>query len=106
MSTPKKKSISLGMRIFLCGLVGFFVVLFVTQSFSNAGNHRTGPRNACINNLRQIDGAKEQWALGNYAKTNAVVTISDITPLIKGGFPKCPSRGTYTIGPVSYTHLS
>jgi prepilin-type N-terminal cleavage/methylation domain-containing protein len=26
---------------------------------------QTAQRNACISNLRQIDGAKEQWALEN-----------------------------------------
>jgi hypothetical protein len=64
---------------------------------------RTGSgsnRNGCINNLRLIDGAKEQWALEHHAKTNAVVAISDIAVLIKGGFPKCPARGSYTIGRV------
>ena len=35
--------------------------------------------NACINNLRQIDGAVQQWALENNADTSSTVTTADIT---------------------------
>jgi hypothetical protein len=61
-------------------------------------------RNACINNLRQIDAAKQQWALENGKKTGDAVTEADIKPYIKldadGNLPKCPAGGTYTIGKV------
>jgi outer membrane lipoprotein-sorting protein len=61
-------------------------------------------RNACINNLRQIDAAKNQWALENNKKAGTVVTEDDVKPYIKldadGNLPKCPSGGTYTIGKV------
>jgi Tfp pilus assembly protein PilE len=35
----------------------------------------TSPASACINNLREIDGAKERWVLERHAKTNDVVTF-------------------------------
>ena len=61
-------------------------------------------RNACINNLRQIDAAKNQWALENNKTEGAVPTVQDIAPYIKldanGNIPGCPSGGTYTIGAV------
>lgn len=61
-------------------------------------------RNACINNLRQIDAAKNQWALENGKKAGDTVTEADIKPYIKldanGNLPKCPSGGKYTIGKV------
>ncbi|HEU6447477.1 MAG TPA: hypothetical protein VFV23_03450 [Verrucomicrobiae bacterium] len=59
--------------------------------------------NACVQNLRQIEAAKYQWALetGN-TNSETVVTVNDIMPYIKldknGNFPECPSGGTYTIG--------
>jgi hypothetical protein len=63
----------------------------------------TSAVNACINNLRQIDGAKQQWALEN-GKTNGIVTWSAIKPYMgrgsEGSIPKCPQGGTYTIGKV------
>jgi outer membrane lipoprotein-sorting protein len=58
-------------------------------------------RNACINNLRQIDGAKNEFALEKGKKTGDTVAEADIAPYIRGGIlPTCPSGGTYTIGKV------
>jgi len=61
-------------------------------------------RNTCINNLRQIDAAKNQWALEKNKKNGDPVTEADIKPYIKldasGNLPKCPAGGTYTIGKV------
>jgi hypothetical protein len=58
-------------------------------------------RNACINNLRQIDAAKQQWALVNSKTDEAIPTAADLLPYLKGGvFPVCPSGGTYTISAV------
>jgi hypothetical protein len=61
-------------------------------------------RNACINNLRQIDGAINEWALEKGKAKGAVVTEADIKPYIKldasGNLPKCPAGGKYTLGKV------
>ena len=58
--------------------------------------------NACINNLRMIDGAKQQWALENGKKPGDFPTAEDLKPFFKNGvFPTCPAGGTYTIGAVS-----
>jgi hypothetical protein len=58
--------------------------------------------NWCINNLRQIDAAKQQWALQNGKKADDVPTAEDLKPFFKNGiFPTCPAGGTYTIGAVS-----
>src|SRR5438128_7692282 len=42
----------------------------------------TAQQNACINNLRQIDSAKQQWALETRQATNATPVISDIAPYL------------------------
>jgi hypothetical protein len=61
----------------------------------------TAMMNACLNNLRQIDAAKNQWALEKRGKTGDVPTLQDLTPYLKNGvFPACPAGGTYTIGAV------
>lgn len=57
-------------------------------------------RNQCINNLRQIDAAKQQWALENSKTTTAVPTVADLLPYFPNGFPSCPSGGRYTINAV------
>ncbi len=52
-------------------------------------------QNACINNLRQLDGAKQQWALENAAAVNARPTGVQIQPYLgrgsDGGLPTCPA---------------
>jgi hypothetical protein len=53
----------------------------------------------CINNLRQIVSAKDQWALENSKTTNNIPTWDDIRPyLYKSQILTCPQGGTYTIG--------
>jgi hypothetical protein len=58
-------------------------------------------QNACVNNLREIDGAKQQWAMEN-SNTNGPVTWNDILPFLghgpAGGMPRCPKGGQYTLG--------
>lgn len=64
----------------------------------------TSQKNACINNLRQIDSAKEQWALAEKKVSgDAPVTsgTNGINEYIKGDTPDCPAGGDYTYGPVS-----
>ena len=57
--------------------------------------------NACINNLRMIEGAKNEWALENNKKAGDMPTQADLTHFLKNGqFPTCPVGGTYTVGSV------
>jgi hypothetical protein len=59
---------------------------------------QTSLQNACINNLRQIDGAKQQWALENKKADTETPSRADLEPyLSKRQFPVCPAGGTYTI---------
>jgi chromosome segregation ATPase len=57
--------------------------------------------NVCINNLRQIDAAKQQWALENDKIADAIPPAQDLLPYLSNMvFPVCPSGGTYTINAV------
>lgn len=60
----------------------------------------TAQKNACINNLRQIDGAKEQWALENKKSAGSATDDTAVNAYIKGGAPKCPGGGSYTYNAV------
>ncbi len=57
-------------------------------------------RNACINNLRQIDAAKQQWALEKGKQPTDVPTWDDLKPYLFQ-IPHCPAGGTYTLNAVS-----
>jgi prepilin-type N-terminal cleavage/methylation domain-containing protein len=58
--------------------------------------------NACINNLRQIDGAAQTWALENKKLSSDTYTISILKPYLRldstGNIPGCPANGTYSPG--------
>jgi prepilin-type N-terminal cleavage/methylation domain-containing protein len=66
----------------------------------------TSQANACINNLRQIDAAVNQWALENHKTTSSAAPslTSDLTPYIKlnavSSIPGCPAGGSYTVAAV------
>ncbi len=49
--------------------------------------------NACINNLRQIDGAIQQWAVEKNKSTTATVGFTDISAYMKNAVI-CPAGGT------------
>jgi competence protein ComGC len=58
--------------------------------------------NACINNLRMIAAAKNEWALENNKQPTDTPTQAEVAHYLKNGqFPVCPAGGTYTIGAVS-----
>jgi type II secretory pathway pseudopilin PulG len=57
----------------------------------------TSQNNLCINNLRQIDGAKQQWALENHKTSSDTPTKADLLPYLRR-WPVCPQGGTYNIG--------
>ncbi|MDB6123834.1 MAG: hypothetical protein JWQ71_2827 [Pedosphaera sp.] len=58
--------------------------------------------NACVNNLRQIEGAKQQWALENKKSAGSIPTTADLAPYFpQNVFPTCPASGAYTLNTVS-----
>jgi hypothetical protein len=57
--------------------------------------------NVCMNNLRQIDGAKQRWALEHVKTVGAVPTEADLRPYFNNNpLPTCPSGGSYNFNPV------
>jgi prepilin-type N-terminal cleavage/methylation domain-containing protein len=60
----------------------------------------TTQANACINNLRQIDAAADEFALEMKKTTGTAINFpNDLTPYIKlnsaNSIPGCPAGGTY-----------
>ncbi len=86
----------------IIGLLAAIAVPNFVQSRTSA------QKNACINNLRQVDSAKEQWAIENGKKTGDAVTSTDLDNYLKGGTAKvyCPADSakafgsSYTIGAI------
>ncbi len=61
---------------------------------------QTSRRNSCIANLKQIDSAKEQYAMEQKLDTGATVTWANLVTTYIKSQPSCPGGGTYTIAVV------
>jgi hypothetical protein len=68
-----------------------------TLAISGQTDPVTAETNECINNLRLMDGSKQQWALELGKQPGDIPTWSDIEPYLRSR-PKCPSGGAYTLG--------
>ena len=104
MNTQKRRNgaFTLVEIMIVVAIIGLLAAIAV-PNFVRA--RTTAQMNACINNLRQIDGAIQQWALEQKKDTSATVTESDVTPYLKNSI-SCPSGGTvfsdsYTITTVA-----
>jgi competence protein ComGC len=79
----------------------FLVPLMMAIAIPNFVKARdTAIRNGCINNLRQIDDAKEQWALAHNKDADAAPTAADLDTVLKDkkmSEIKCLKGGTYSI---------
>jgi len=84
------------------------LVTFLSLSIPIANFHKArqlAQANACINNLRQIDGAIQLWALENKKPADAQVTLSDLSPYLKTTLV-CPAGGTTFENSYSLTTVS
>jgi prepilin-type N-terminal cleavage/methylation domain-containing protein len=81
-------------------IIGLLAAIAI-PNFSKARS--TAQKNACIVNLRQIDGAKQMWATENRKTDTDVPAETDIAPYLKGNqMPTCPGTGAkYNIGAVA-----
>ncbi|HLP78633.1 MAG TPA: hypothetical protein VK327_17140, partial [Candidatus Paceibacterota bacterium] len=77
------------------------LLLFAILSAPNFVKSRsTSAENAVINNLRNLDSAKQQWAADNKKSPNDQPTIQDLTPYL-GRSPQSVRGETYVPGKVS-----
>lgn len=59
----------------------------------------TAQKNSCIANLRQIDGATQQWALENKKKATDKPDAKAILEYLRNSrMPECPAGGIYKLG--------
>ena len=75
--------------------------LMAVMAFPAVGRARIRSHiSLCINNLRQIEAAKDQWSLEANVGEGVEVHSAEIAPFIRGSFPQCPSGGVYDLGAV------
>jgi hypothetical protein len=90
-------------QVFAAGTVVAPVALLSAIAVPNFVKARTtAQKNACINNLRMIQGAKSAWALENKKPTTATPSEQDLLTFFRSGkMPECPAGGTYSINSLS-----
>lgn len=85
-------------EILIVVLIIGIVLAVVLPNYANIRSN--SKKTVCINNMRKIDAAIDQWAIENRIASGTVPTEGGeevIYSYIKGSRPVCPSGGTYTI---------
>jgi len=80
-------------------IIGILMSIAV-PSFIQA--RQTARKSSCINNLKAIETAKEQWAMDNKKSNGDVVAMTNLVgaTLYMKNTPSCPEAGTYTVNPI------
>ena len=80
-------------------IIGMLAAIAVPHFVKARG---TSQANACINNLRQLDSAMQQYALESRLNVNTSYTMDVLRPYLRldsaGNLPACPAGGTYSPG--------
>jgi prepilin-type N-terminal cleavage/methylation domain-containing protein len=97
IKSNRKSGFTLVEIMIVVAIIGLLAAIAIPNFVKARG---TAQKNACINNLRQIDGAKEQWALETKQPSGTAADSNAINNYIKGGAPSCPGGGSYTYGAV------
>src|SRR5579872_509543 len=92
MKCPSARGFTLVEIMIVVAIIGLLATIAI-PNFVRA--RLKAQQSACINNLKQIDGAKQTWALENKASQMTVPTQANVQPYLgrgtAGTAPTCPA---------------
>jgi prepilin-type N-terminal cleavage/methylation domain-containing protein len=100
LKNNRKAGFTLVEIMIVVAIIGLLAAIAIPNFIKARQSSQT---NACINNLRQMEGAKATWALENKKQGSATVGMTDIAgtaSLYIRETPTCPAGGTYTFSTV------
>src|SRR3954451_20011327 len=92
INTSRKGGFTLVEIMIVVAIIGLLAAIAI-PNFVKA--RTTSQKNACINNLRQLDRGVQQFALENKKAATDAVLMTDCTPYLKNSVV-CPAGGTTT----------
>ena len=96
INTSRKAGFTLVEIMIVVAIIGLLAAIAI-PNFVKARN--SSQKNACINNLRQIDSATQQWAIEGGKSDGTAPVSAEVYAYLKGSkAPTCPASGTYTLG--------
>ena len=102
IKSSRKSGFTLVEIMIVVAIIGLLAAIAI-PNFIKA--RTTSQQNACINNLRQIDGGIQQWALENNKTSAAKVIYDDISGYLKNSVV-CPSGGVAFVDSYTITDVS
>jgi len=100
LKTSRRSAFTLVEIMIVVAIIGLLAAIAI-PNFIKA--RELSQKSACIANLKQIDGAKNTWALENKKVGTDQPQDSDLfgATLYIREKPECPANGTYTLGTVA-----
>ena len=98
MKRNKQKGFTLVEIMIVVLIIGILLAIAVPNFVKARQNSRV---QTVVGNLKQIEAAKEQWAMDTGAASSATPTQANLSPDYVKTWPTGPVSGTYAVGDMS-----